>query len=479
MQVSSVVQVYPVVSNICVTTVAATTHLITVTNKHSSPFVSLENSTPKQIKITKNLPTLPNKGMTPVKVSKLAKWLDGYDEDESKYLINGFSNGFSLGFVGECPGIESKNLNSAFQNPQVISSKIQKEILAGRVYGPFEIKPRPDLQCSPLGLVEKKEPGEYRMIHHLSYPENKSINDGIPPDESFVQYSSVSDAIQLIKNCGKGAYCCKTDIKSAFRIINMHQSQFKYLGFKWNNKYYVDSCLQFGLSSSCRIFERFSTALQWIAQNKLKISCISHVLDDFIIINKSPTECVKQLKAFLDMLMDIGVPISLEKTCGPSQIITYLGYELDSVKMESRLPDDKILKCVTKIESSLQQQKLTLKELQSLIGLLNFACNVVLPGRSFLRRLIDLTIGIKKQYYKIRMTEEVKEDLNVWLSFLSNYNGSTMFLPDRWLNSTEIKLYTDASGSIGYSAVLGSQWFQGIGILIGDTRILLFWNFIL
>lgn len=36
-----------------------------------------------------------------------------------------------------------------------------------------------------------------------------------------------------------------------------------------------------------------------------------------------------------------------------------------------------------------------------------------------------------------------------------------MFLPDRWLNSTEVKLYTDASGSIGYSAVLGSRWFRG------------------
>lgn len=47
------------------------------------------------------------------------------------------------------------------------------------------------------------------------------------------------------------------------------------------------------------------------------------------------------------------------------------------------------------------EPKLTVKELQSLIGLLNFACNIVSPGRSFLRRLIDLTMGIKKQYYKL------------------------------------------------------------------------------
>lgn len=114
-----------------------------------------------------------------------------------------------------------------------------------------------------FGFVEKKEPGEFRMIHHLSYPENQFFNDGIPTDKSFVQYSSISDAIQLVKQCGKCLLCCKTDIKSAFRIINtcIHQSQYKLFGFKWKNKYYFDTCLQFGFSSSCRIFERFLKAL--------------------------------------------------------------------------------------------------------------------------------------------------------------------------------------------------------------------------
>lgn len=189
----------------------------------------------------------PSKGPTPIKVNRLAHWLSGYDEDETNFLVQGFSKGFYLGFVGECPGIESKNLNSALTRPEIIDQKIQKEISAGRVQGPFENKPFSNLQCSPLGLVEKKEPGEFRMIHHLSYPENQSINDGIPPDESFVQYSSISDAIHFIKKCGKGAFCCKTDIKSAFRIINIHQSQYQFLGFKWKSKYYFDTCLQFGL----------------------------------------------------------------------------------------------------------------------------------------------------------------------------------------------------------------------------------------
>lgn len=121
----------------------------------------------------------------------------------------------------------------------------------------------------------------------------------------------------------------------------------------------------------------------------------------------------------------------------------------------------KKFKCVHNIQFALEQDKLTLKQLESLIGLLNFACNIVLPGRAFLRRLIYLTIGIKKEYYRIRMTKQVKKDLEFWFSFLKNFNRSCMFLPDMWVSSSELRLYTDASGSVGYAAVFGSQWFKG------------------
>ena len=74
-----------------------------------------------------------------------------------------------------------------------------KEIKAGRVAGPFDISPFPNLQISPLGLVPKKKVGEYRVIHHLSYPDHLSINDGIPQDKCTVQYQTIDDAILLVK----------------------------------------------------------------------------------------------------------------------------------------------------------------------------------------------------------------------------------------------------------------------------------------
>ena len=52
--------------------------------------------------------------------------------------------------------------------------------------------------------------------------------------------------------------------------------------------------------------------------------------------------------------------------------------------------------------------------------------------------------------YYIRLNREVKEDLNLWLSFLSNFNGKSFFLEDTWLNSPKLGQFTDASGALGF-----------------------------
>ena len=68
-----------------------------------------------------------------------------------------------------------------------------------------------------------------------------------------------------------------------------------------------------------------------------------------------------------------------EKTCGPATTLSFAGIELDSVSFEARLPLDKIDKCLGLIANFLTRKKVTLKEIQSLTGMLNFACSVVVP----------------------------------------------------------------------------------------------------
>ena len=116
-----------------------------------------------------------------------------------------------------------------------------------------------------------------------------------------------------------------------------------------------------------------------------------------------------------------------EKTFGPSTILTFAGVELDTICCESRLPEDKLLKCKQLIVEFLRKKKATLRELQSLTGVLNFACSVVVPGRCFLRRLIDLTIGLKRPGHFVRVSKEVKADLFTWQQFFSGIQWQIIF----------------------------------------------------
>ena len=95
---------------------------------------------------------------------------------------------------------------------------------------------------------------------------------------------------------------------------------------------------------------------------------------------------------------------------GPSSELPFLGITLDTVRMEARLPDDKITKCRDLLHEFNKKTKLILKELQSLLGILNFACSVIVHGRPFLRRTIDLTIGVARPHHHIRLTtKEAKQ----------------------------------------------------------------------
>ena len=80
----------------------------------------------------------------------------------------------------------------------------------------------------------------------------------------------------------------------------------------------------------------------------------------------------------------------------PTTRLTFLGIEFDTVGMTLRLPQDKLTELQRRIQETLHTSKTTLRDLQSIIGLLNFASQVVASGRAFIRRLIDATIGVKR-----------------------------------------------------------------------------------
>ena len=201
--------------------------------------------------------------------------------------------------------MDSPNLKSSLEHPTVTSAKLQKECDVGRIVGPFATPPLSNFRISPIGLVPKKDPPEFRLIHHLSYRQGSSVNE--------TKYASVGDVTKSIQRLGRGCFMAKTDVKPAFCIIPIHPADYPLLGIHWNNMYYFDWVLAMGLSSSCAIFESFSTALEWVSLNLLDASAVLHILDDFLFIAKTKEQCAFDLQSFIFMCDYLGAPLVPEK----------------------------------------------------------------------------------------------------------------------------------------------------------------------
>ena len=400
---------------------------------------------------------------TPVNAIKLQAALKGYDNNLASYLVHGFTYGFDIhsSLVGDPDKNGYSNHKSAIVNSKTFEDKLQKEIALGRMSGPYNLPPFPDMTFSPLGLVPKREPGQFRTIFDLSFPCNNSVNSHIEKEHSHVVYETLDNCITIIQSIGEGCLVAKADIKDAFRIIPINPDFHRLLGFTWDGQIYFDKCLPMGLSESCQIFETLSCALQWVLERQFHVRYVSHILDDFIIFgNPQSNECHRGLQAFLHLAAFINISIKHKKTVEPSTVVQLHGVEVDTDLMEVRLPKDKLQELIPLVASCAKKKKLSVRALQSLVGKLNFACRVVVPGRAFLRRLHNLLRGRTKNHHLIRINKEARADLLVWSQFLKHFNGKSLFLPRTWLSSNSIKMSSDACAK-GFAAVYGGRWLQG------------------
>ena len=342
---------------------------------------------------------LPNSVITPVNIRNFELALCNYpDKGTAQYLIDGLTNGFSIGYNAPHSASQPKNLLSATMYPGAVTEAINKELKRKHTSGPFRQPPWPNLHCSPLGSREKKD-GTRRLILDLSQPTGNSVNDGIPKDEFTVKYAHFDDATDLVHKRGPNCLLSKIDIKHAFRLLPVKPTQWILLGFIWFGLYFIDTRLPMGLRSSPAIFNCFADAVCWIIQTLFNLPHLIHYADDFLLASTSNTnKANNELQTAIAAFHHLGIPIAEDKLEGPTTKLTYLGIEINSEDMTIRVPDDKYDELNNLLPKWLYRRKCTKKELLSLIGKLSFICKVVRPGRIFLRRLIDLSTTVKHLY---------------------------------------------------------------------------------
>ena len=189
----------------------------------------------------------------------------------------------------------------------------------------------------------------------------------------------------------------------------------------------MDIALPFGLRSAPKIFTAVADTLEWMVEQE-GVCPIMHYLDDFFLVSSNPDshDCAQNLDAFLTRCNPLGVPIVWDKLVDPTTVLTFVGIEIDTQSIQLRLSEAK-LRELQQLTTSWKDKRLCKrKELESLIGKLQFACPVVKPGRTFLRRLFELLSVTKKDHHHIALRGAARSDIIWWDTLLVLWNGVSL-----------------------------------------------------
>ncbi|KAF7368055.1 Integrase/recombinase xerD [Mycena sanguinolenta] len=384
------------------------------------------------------------------------------DAEFVSVLLNIIRHGANLGFTGDKSISQTcTNLKSAFESDatfSALSSDIAAQVANGRTAGPFLTPPFENFRCSPLGAVSRKRSAKIRRIHHLSWPQGGSVNDGIADAEARIDYDMIDRAITDILKAGRGSLLVKLDLESAFRHIPVRREDWHLLGFTWENRLYHDVVLGFGCRSAPYIFNLFAEALHWILQRNLP-AFIHHYLDDFLKIF-APDIPRHKVQQALEWTLALGEQLGLQfqplKVCGPATVIEFLGIELDTIALEARLPAEKLSYLKDLLTDWPLRTHATLREIQELTGFLQFASQVIPTACAFLRGLYDFEKGFATPFSRRRLSRSARRDIAWWAMFSVEWNGIRLLSPQRRI----LHVYTDTSGSKGLGGHFGNHWFS-------------------
>ena len=143
-------------------------------------------------------------------------------------------------------------------------------------------------------------------------------------------------------------------------MVPICKEDWQFLGIKWRGRFYVDTCLPFGLHCAPFLFNQFADVLEWILWNNYELHWLMHYLDDcFLAGPPITTLCKNHLHCFLRVCKLLGFPVALDKVEGPATILIFLGLELDSVLQQIRLPMTKLNEILEELTHWLQENNKT------------------------------------------------------------------------------------------------------------------------
>ena len=349
----------------------------------------------------------------------------------------------------------SKNGKSAFKHGRLITDTIATWVKKKYVIGPFSTPPYKDLNVSPLMATEQKT--KIRPILNLSAPTGSSLNDAV--DKLVIRKLTMCSAkkfSQTLLHIGKNAKFAKSDLVDAYKLIPIHPSNWKYYGFKWLGKFFVDTTTPFGSNTAPANFDDLGETLANIVQTICKTpkKLIHRQLDDIPVVAPEYSNFAGEFSnTYKKVCNAINIEIApecknKEKAFDETTQGTVLGIEFNSENLSWRLPSGKWNESMALLCDFLDKSSCTLLDMQKLHGKINdFAqmCPFVKGFKFHQNKMLQEFETSKK--INIGISNELKGELKIWKNCIAD-NFLSFPIPkiDEEIPIFYVENYSDAAG---------------------------------
>ena len=229
----------------------------------------------------------------------------------------------------------------------------------------------------------------------LSFPPGQSINDKIQKGtylgrECELTYPSVDALVELVKKNGEGCRLMKRDLQGAYKQIETDPADWNLLGLIWNKQWYFDTTMSMGLRSSAMCCQRITNAIRHLYQ-KREYDLVAY-LDD-LASAEVPSQADQAYSEIGKVLEEAGLQEQKQQSVPPSTNIVFLEVTFDSVSLALSVPYDRVQETTTALDEWLLAKRVR-KEVQHIVGKLQFLDNCVRPGRLFITQILEFMRGL-------------------------------------------------------------------------------------
>ena len=370
----------------------------------------------------------------------ISAWRDKLQGFSDAKVVDYLEFGWPIGCTAmvKCPETVINHLG-AREFSKEVSEYLVEGVSHGHIIGPFPHKPTSNTVLSPLNTVPKKDTAKRRVILDLSAPQGAAVNDTIPKDSYLgcpqkIHLPTVDNLVTLVREKGRGCHLYKRDLKGAYRQIPVDPGDIDMLGYKFHGHIFCDCVLPMGLRSACQACQRTTNGVAYAAERMGH--CIVNYIDD-LAGAEIPILSDFAFNDLADLLSSLGLIEAHDKACPPSTVMNFLGIEFDTVAETLTIPPQKLTEIKELLVNWSGKTKATKKEVQSLVGSLNFLAACIRPGRIFMSRLLNL---LRKMPDKgtVPLDSEFLLDIKWWRLFAPSYNGVSLMPVKDWSESDSV-----------------------------------------